>query len=146
MAAESGTATSYELDVLTIVNNEGDGFDIRNQLIELNLYEGIQQPFLAGEIVVGDTVGLRENAKLFGQESLRLRFKQPTGSNDETDEADVIDQVFRIYKITNEQRIDENTVVYQMQFCSPEFLESRRKRVSQALRGCLLYTSDAADE
>ena len=48
MAAESGTATSYELDVLTIVNNEGDGFDIRNQLIELNLYEGIQQPFLAG--------------------------------------------------------------------------------------------------
>ena len=137
MAAESGTATSYELDVLTIVNNEGDGFDIRNQLIELNLYEGIQQPFLAGEIVVGDTVGLRENAKLFGQESLRLRFKQPTGSNDETDEADVIDQVFRIYKITNEQRIDENTVVYQMQFCSPEFLESRRKRVSQALRGSM---------
>ena len=137
MPAESSSPTSYELEVLTIVNNEGDGFDIRNQFLELNLYEGIQQPFLAGEIVIGDTVGLRENAKLFGQESLRLRFSQPSGSNDETDEADTIDQIFRIYKISNEQRIDENTITYQLQFCSPEFLESRRKRVSQALRGSM---------
>lgn len=137
VGTDSSNPTSYELEILTIVNNEGEGFDIRDMMIELNLYESISRNFLMGELLIGDSIGLKDNAKLFGQESLRLRFKQPTGVDDEIDEADVIDQVFRIYKITNEKRIDESSVVYQLYFTAPEFLASKRTRISQALRGSM---------
>ena len=134
---DNSNSTSYELEILTIVNNEGDGFDIRDMLIECNLFESIHHNFLMGELIIGDAVGLKENAKLFGQESLRLRFRQPAGVHDDTDEEDVIDQIFRIYKITNEKRVDETSVVYQIYFTSPEFLKSKRVRISQALRGSM---------
>ena len=94
---------SYELEILTIVNNEGEGFDVRDLMIECVLSESIKSNFLQGHLLIGDSINFLENAKLFGQESLRLRFKQPTGVNDETDADDVIDQVFRIYKINQER-------------------------------------------
>ena len=67
---DNSNPTSYELEILTIVNNEGEGFDIRGLMLECNLYESITRNFLMGELVIGDSIGLRENAKLFGQESL----------------------------------------------------------------------------
>ena len=38
VGSDSSNPKSYELDVLTIVNNEGDGFDIRNIMLECNIY------------------------------------------------------------------------------------------------------------
>jgi len=128
---------SYELEILTLVNNEGEGFDIRDLMIECVLNESIRQNFLMGHLIIGDSINLLENAKLFGQESLRLRFKQPMGINDESEDEDVIDQVFRIYKIDNVTRLDETTQVYQLYFTANEFVESRRTRISQAFRGSM---------
>ena len=107
---------NYELEVLTIVNNEGDGFDVRDIMVECNIYESIHRNFLMGELIISDAIGFLENAKLFGQESLRIRFKQPSGIQDETDEADIIDQLFRIYKIQGVTRVDETTQLYQLNF------------------------------
>ena len=39
---------SYELEILTIVNNEGEGFDVRDLMIECVLSESIQSNFLQG--------------------------------------------------------------------------------------------------
>ena len=68
---------AYELEVCTFVNNEGEGFDIRNLVLGIKLHEGITQNFLLGEIVIADATGFLENGKLFGQESLRFIFRQP---------------------------------------------------------------------
>lgn len=134
---ESSNPQSYELEVLTIVNNEGEGFDIRDLMIECSIFESINRNFLLGELIIGDAIALMENAKLFGQESLRIRFKQPAGVNDETDEEDLIDQIFRIYKITGVKRINETTQAYKLSFCSPGHIESKRTRISQAFRGSM---------
>ena len=83
---DSGNPLSYDLEVLTIVNNEGDGFDIKNIFIECNIYESIHRNFLLGEVVVSDQVAFLENAKLFGQESIRIKFNQPSGNQDKTDD------------------------------------------------------------
>ena len=40
---------------------------------------------------------------------------------------DVIDQIFRIYKVGQVQRIGQNTLIYLLQFSAPEFIQSRRK-------------------
>ena len=43
---------SYELNILTLVNNEGVAFDIRKIFLELKLHEAITQNFLSGEISI----------------------------------------------------------------------------------------------
>ena len=135
---DSSNPQSYELEVLTIVNNEGDGFDIRSIFQECNIYESITRNFLLGEVIVSDAVAFLENAKLFGQESIRIRFKQPAGyQSDELDEDDLIDQVFRIYKIDKIMRLNASAQAFKINFCSPEMLESKRKRISQAFRGSM---------
>jgi hypothetical protein len=137
MAADSGNPKSYNLEILTIVNNEGDGADIKSLMIECNIFESISRSFLLGELVIADSVNFLENYKLFGQESLRIKFSQSAGSQDEAHVDDGIDQVFRIYKIEAVTRIDTSSQAYKLLFCSPEMLTSRRKRISQAFRGSM---------
>ena len=128
---------SYELEVLTLVNNEGAGFDIRGIMLECNIYENIKHNFLTGKLAIADATGLLENAKLFGQESLRIRFKQPFGKGDKIDEADVIDQIFRIYKVSKVSRAGHNTSTFVLYFGAPEMIQAKRIRISQALRGSM---------
>ena len=104
---DNSRATSYELEVLTLVNNEGDGFDIRNQLIQCKIYESITANFLIGNIVIDDGINLFEKAKIFGQESLRIKYSQPAGLNDEVDPDDVIDKTFRVYKVDEVTKVDQ---------------------------------------
>ena len=138
VSVDSSIPSSYELEVLTLVNNEGDGFDIRSLMLSCNIYESIKRNFLLGEMVIADSISFLENGKLFGQESLRIRFRQPTGTKStSTHDDDTIDQIFRIYKIDNVSRVDASSQVMRISFCSPELIKSKRKRVSQALRGSM---------
>jgi len=134
---DTGNPLSYELEVISIVNNEGDGFDIRDIFLECNIYESIHRNFLLGEVIISDQVAFLENAKLFGQESIRIRFKQPTGKGEEAHEDDIIDKVFRIYKVDNVSRVKGSQQVFQINFCSPEMIKSKRTRISQAFRGSM---------
>ena len=133
----AGNPLSYELEILTLVNNEGEGFDIRELMLECNIYESISNNFLVGEIAISDAVGLLENAKIFGQESLRIKIKQPFGKGDKPSDIDTIDQIFRIYKVSGIQRIGQNTTVYKLNFAAPELIQAKRIRISQALRGSM---------
>ena len=135
--ADSSKPFSYDLEVLTLVNNEGEGYDLRKVFIGVKLHESITQNFLLGEIGISDSTGMLENAKLFGQETLRIRFKSPFGLEDEMHEDDIIDQVFRIYSVGQVQRIGQNTLIYNLKFCSPELIQSKRIRISQAFRGSM---------
>ena len=137
-ALDTSSPLSYELQIMSIVNNEGDGFDIRDIFQECNIYESIHRNFLLGEVIIADQVGFLENAKLFGQESIRIRFRQPVGlQGDEIHEDDVIDQVFRIYKVDSVMRIKNSSQAFKINFCSTEMVKSKRERISQAFRGSM---------
>ena len=123
-ALDTSSPLSYELEIMSIVNNEGDGFDIRDIFQECNIYESIHRNFLLGEVIIADQVGFLENAKLFGQESIRIRFRQPVGlQGDEIHEDDVIDQVFRIYKVDSVMRIKNSSQAFKINFCSTEMVK-----------------------
>ena len=129
---------AYELEVCTFVNNEGEGFDIRKLVLGIKLHEGITQNFLLGEIVIQDATGFLENGKLFGQESLRLKFRQPQGEGlSDIHPDEIIDQVFRIYQIGGIGRIGQSTSSITLRFSSPEFIDAQRIRISQAYRGSM---------
>ena len=123
----------YNLEILTIVNNEGQTFDIRNMMLECRLYESMNSNFLVGELLVVDALGVLENARLFGQETLTLRFSQAYM----VDESQSIHKVFRIFKVARTERLGQDTHIFRIDFCSPEFLQAKRLRVSQAFRGSM---------
>ena len=138
-------AFNYNLEVLTLVNNEGEGFDIRRTFLGLELTESITQNFLQGAITINDSTGMIENAKLFGQETLRLRFSSPSipdAEGKDTDpDRDTIDQIFRIYHVGEVQRVGQNTLTYLLRFCAPELIHAKRIRISQAYKGSLIETA-----
>ena len=98
----------YNLEILTIVNNEGQTFDIRSLMIECRLYESMNSNFLVGELLVVDALGVLENARLFGQETLTLRFTQYVT----VDNAQSIHKVFRIFKVARTERIGQDTHIF----------------------------------
>ena len=83
LANDNSKPTSYELEVLTIVNNEGNGFDVRDLLVNCKLYESITSNYLTGTLSIIDSINLFETAKLFGQESLRIKISQPADRMDD---------------------------------------------------------------
>jgi len=131
--------TSFNLEILTIVNNEGEAFDVINVFQQVILHESIYENFLTGEIAFHDGTGMLEKIKFSGQESLRIRFSQPPQTPDETVfEDEVIDKVFRIYKVNDVHRLDQNNQVFNCKFCSPELMDAKRMRISQAYKGNVL--------
>ena len=49
---------SYNLDIMTLINNEGVAVDIRDIFTECVINESITSPFLTGEINIADSIGL----------------------------------------------------------------------------------------
>tara|TARA_A100001011_G_C14305007_1_gene842630 strand:- start:520 stop:1995 length:1476 start_codon:yes stop_codon:yes gene_type:complete len=134
---DNSNPTSYELEILTLVNNEGEGFDIRNIFMSCKIFESITSNFLMGEIIISDGINLLETAKLFGQESLRIKYSQNSGVGDETHPDDKIDKIFRIYKVDNIKKASADLTAYKLSFCSQELIQAKRQRVNQAFRGSL---------
>ena len=62
---DSSNPKNIELEILTIVNNEGDGFDIRDVMLECNIYESISRNFLLGECIISDSPFLMVNCAYF---------------------------------------------------------------------------------
>jgi hypothetical protein len=127
---------SYVLEVLTIVNNEGVSYDCRDSFKQCLITEDIENPFLTGELMLIDSTGQLERAKMTGQESLRIRFYHPGADS----ENDIIDQLFRIYRIGDVVRDRQNVQTFKCLFASPELIDAKRIRISQAFNGNLLDT------
>tara|TARA_Y100001963_G_scaffold106797_1_gene147595 strand:+ start:2530 stop:4011 length:1482 start_codon:yes stop_codon:yes gene_type:complete len=126
---------SYNLEILTLVNNEGVAFDVRKAFAGLKLNESITQNFLSGELSIIDGVGLLENARLFGQETLHLKISMP---GDDVKASEKIDKLFRIYHVGEVKRLAQDSLIYNLRFCSPELIQSKRLRISQAYKGGLI--------
>ena len=71
------TAGDYDLDGALIIGSSGHKINITNQLIELNIYQSIDSPFMSGNIVLSDAAGVAELLPLLGQERLLFSLKTP---------------------------------------------------------------------
>jgi hypothetical protein len=136
-AGDSLNPHNYQLEILTIVNNEGVAMDVRNLMGECRIYEGILNNFLMGELAIIDALepSLFEQMQFTGQESLRIKFRHGGKTAEELGRSMAIDKLFRIYKVSDVQRHSQGQLQYMLSFCSPEFLTSRRFRISKAYRG-----------
>lgn len=102
------------VEELTLINTELKYLNIKDYLVELNLYESILSPTLYGSIMVLDSRNLIREFNITGNEYLSVKFKTPNLQN-------TISKIFRIYKVSDRSIVrDLSTQSYILHFISKE--------------------------
>ena len=96
IAAESiKFAGDVNLDKVEIVSSNGFIQNVTNQIIALEIFEDIFNPFITGNVVVKDSLDLANLFPFTGEEFINIGVRTP--SYDEPDK--IINSQFYIYKI-----------------------------------------------
>lgn len=120
----------YILQDLIILSSTAPGLDIRLLMIELDYYEDIFSNFVSGHLIVKDSGGIFEALNMSGNEYIKCTFGK---SNDR---AVQIEKVFRIYKVSNKQLVDNmQSEGYIIHFCSDELVLSEQYRIQKSYKG-----------
>tara|TARA_B100001057_G_scaffold122683_1_gene121529 strand:+ start:197 stop:1708 length:1512 start_codon:yes stop_codon:yes gene_type:complete len=128
---------SYRIESITISNSEGNSYEVSNMMQSFQITESIYQMFLTGNIVLLDNINLFNRIGFSGQEYIRIHIGGIQGEEEIVPEDQQINQVFRIFNVTNHYRDIENpkNQVYSLEFCSPLLYLARTQRISQCYRG-----------
>lgn len=120
--------TDFRLVAASIITSTGTANDIRMIFDEINIYEDLLSPVITGNIVLHDSNDLINKLPLTGFEYLSLEFEKPSSSQKYA-------KVFRIYKLTDRQRINAQNEAYILHFCSEELILNESCRVSKTYQG-----------
>ena len=121
-------SSDYKLTTITIITSTGDSVDIKNIMIELNLYEDIFSPVMTGSVTVGDAGDIISNYQLQGNEFIAIAVDKPTLDMP-------IKKVFRIYKISDRSFGTASLQNYTIHFCSEELILSAQNLMSKSYKG-----------
>lgn len=112
--SELQSAGDVDVQDLLIMSSVGTVLDVKDYLVELNIYEDIFSNFLTGDLLLSDSRNLIKEMPLIGEEFLIVKIRTPSLS-------ETINRFFRIYGIVD--RIitkDHNTQLYRLKFSSVE--------------------------
>ena len=110
-------AGSVIIEELNLISAASKIVELKEFLVELNLYEDIFSNTLYGDIVLSDSRNLIDMLPIVGEEYLNVHFYTPTL----LEEKQVIRKTFRVYRISKRQVVrDNNTQVFVIHFASKE--------------------------
>ena len=131
-------AGDYILKHVFLHNHVGEVVDIKNIMIELNIYESIYNNAVTGTIVIVDTTNQIAKLKIQGLERISFQLSTPGvkyGKEGVIDASETTGHPFHVYKITDRKQLNQNTTSYMLHFASREFMRNLRTKVSQAYDG-----------
>ena len=106
-------------EIMLVTN--GGIIDIRNFVVEVNIYEDMFSPCLHGNVVIRDTENLIEKVPLIGDEILTLDISTPQLAQAPYDPTNKIQKSFAVYAIKNRFLSNEDKEqLYSMHFISME--------------------------
>lgn len=119
--------------------------DVKQQCTNVTIFEDISKYHLSGRLTVVDGLDVIKNMKMIGQETvtIKMRVPGPTGDFEEAEQNDQvcaqpgtsIDQLFRIYSITDYKPLRNGYASYVLHFIDPMAFEFHRKKINKVLRG-----------
>ena len=118
----------------------GDILDIKNFVVELNIYEDIFSNALQGVLMVVDSKELISGLPLVGDELLNIWIQTPTFGDGY---GDSIKKTFSIYSIKNRMLNADREQMYSLYFCSMEAVSDNITQVSKKYEGT---TDEIADK
>jgi hypothetical protein len=120
-----GSVKIYETKLSS--NNTGAQLDILPQIRLISIFESIYTPTMTCQIVLEDSINLRKNFPIIGEETFKISFKTPGVE-------DIATFVFDTYKNTNVKDVPNSKIsAYTLDCISTESLQAVKKgQVSNA--------------
>lgn len=120
------------VDSVILINPEGEMIDLTFISTQIDIFESIDKSFLSGRLNVIDALGIAEDYKIFGQESLTIKYRIKEDVNKFSNQ---IEKTFRIYKITDMHNYNFQSYGYVIHFVDPKYFVCENTRISKVLRG-----------
>ena len=102
------TPNAYRIESITITNNEGNSYEVSNLMQSFQITESIYQMFLTGSMTFADSMNIFNKIGFTGQEYIRIHIGGIQGYEEIVPHEERIDQVFRIFNVSNHLRSIEN--------------------------------------
>lgn len=119
-----------------IMSESAGAIDIKDYVVEINIYEDMFSPCLHGNIIIRDTQNLIEKVPLIGDEILTLDISTPEITQSAYDPTNCIQKSFAIYGIKNRMLSNEDKEqLYVMHFISIEGLMDNVTYLCQKYEG-----------
>jgi len=124
-------AGDVSIDKIQIISANGYGQEVTNQVIALEIYEDLFSPFISGVMAFKDSLDLANLFPFVGEEYVNIAIHTPSM----TGPANVINDQFYIYKMTNRETQGNRNAIYELHFISREALVDVNKKVSVPYKG-----------
>jgi hypothetical protein len=121
-------STDYSLDGLTIVSSTGAVVDISGIFHELTVFEDLFSPTMVGSVLINDTNNLLNLLPIVGTEYLSVEFSKPGTPLK-------MSKIFRIYKISDRRKSNQQSEHYVLHFCSEELILNESIKISKSYHG-----------
>ena len=121
----------YVLDYAFLVNHRGETIDITSTLVEFNIYENIDRPFITGEVAFADSNGIvKDNELNLGQEYLVIKLRTPELPKVTENVVDSSSVAFRIVSVKSDV-IENQFRLVRYAFTTKEFVRDKQVRISK---------------
>lgn len=122
-----GFAGQIVLDELFITGSNGLSVDIKDLVLQIDLYEDIFTNTMNGTLMVVDSSGLIDKTPLIGEETVTITYHTPTVDR-------VVSKTFYVYKMTD-RAFSKKTNSYILHLISREAILSVNTKLSKSFKG-----------
>jgi hypothetical protein len=117
----------FRLTYVNLVAGDGSILNIKNLIIEFNLYEDIFSIGTTGDVVVNDSNDLLTFLSLTGNEYISFVLEKPLLETS-------IERVFKLISVSNRRLTNDTNENYVLHFCAEEIPLSEQYRVSKSYK------------
>lgn len=117
-------ATEVRISAATLVSPSGGSVGLLELITELNIFEDLFSSVITGNIVINDSLDLINKIPIIGHEFMLIAFEKP-GSNLQ------FKKVFRVYKMSDRVRVNQQNETYVLHFASEELFLSEATLLSK---------------
>ena len=110
-----------------------DEYDIKTYIIELSCFEDLDKPYVTGQIVFMDDIGLIQKIKILGTEKIKLTVATAEDSVEKVEWT----MEFNIVSILQTEKTAERTEVYHINIISPHAYRDQNIKISRSYTGAL---------
>lgn len=121
-------AGSIRIDTLSLITNSGQSVDLRGIVLELNIYESIEQPFIVADMILDDALGLHTDMPIVGDELVSINFQTPHKSFLKSVNLQLQVISIREYQVDRALR----KAGYMLRMVSPQYMKNITTRIRQS--------------
>ena len=143
--SESVTPSSYTLDYIKVITNDGKILDIKNLVNKFEIQESINSPYLVCVLTIIDATNFLSEQTISGNEEVEFLIKR-SPIKESKQNKQKFKFTMRIAEVSNYVRQVPNKQFYKIRLVSKHLFNNNTKRKSVVCeKPCAFYTNTAPD-